>query len=287
MNRIILACIAVLLLVASPVSSSAQFVEVPALESLVTDKTGVLGPLEPTLEQTLRALKSEKGSEIAVLILPTTKPEEIEQYSIRVVDAWKLGRKGVDDGALLIIALEDRKVRIEVGRGLEGDIPDAKANRIIQEQILPHFRQGDIPAGIQAGTQALVSLVRGMDLPPPVEEPQGTDPGMLVPLIFFFLYIGLSLSSAFGKGIGTAASAVGALGIGWLVTSLLVVAIPYALVCGLLVFFTDPKALTHVRGGGGRYPRGYSGGGFPGGFSSGGGFGGGGSFGGGGASGRW
>jgi len=287
MNRILLTFIALLLLVASPVTSFGQFVEVPPLDSLVTDRTGVLGPLEPALEQTLRALKAEKGSEIAVLVLPTTEPEQIEQYSIRVVDAWKLGRKGIDDGALLIIALEDRKVRIEVGRGLEGDIPDAKANRIIQEQILPHFRQGDIPAGIQAGTQALVSLVRGLELPPPVDEFEGADPGMLVPLIFFFLYLGLSLSSAFGKGVGTAASAAGALGISWLLTSLLVVAVPYALVCGLLVFFTDPKALTHVRGGGRRHPRGYSGGGFSGGFSSGGGFGGGGSFGGGGASGRW
>lgn len=287
MTRFLFTFLASLYLVALPGSCVAQFVEVPALESLVTDKTGVLGPLEPTLEQTLRALKAEKGSEIALLILPTTKPEEIEQYSIRVVDAWQLGRKGIDDGAVLIVALEDRKVRIEVGRGLEGDIPDAKANRIIQEQILPHFRQGDIPAGIQAGAQALVSLVRGMDLPPPVDEFDGPDPGMLVPLIFFFLYLGLSLSSAFGKGVGTAASTVGALGVSWLLTSLLVVAVPYALVCGLLVFFSDPKALARAHGGRGRYSRGYSGGGFSGGFSSGGGFGGGGSFGGGGASGRW
>ncbi len=290
MIRLLLTCISLLCLTQLPTVAWAQFVEVPQLTSLVTDKTGVLGASAAQLEQSLRDLKAEKGSEIAVLILPSTKPEAIEQYSIRVVDAWKLGRNGIDDGALLLIALEDRTVRIEVGRGLEGDIPDAKANRIIQEQILPYFKQGEIPSGIQAGASALVSLVRGMDLPPPVEESEGPDAGILVPLAFFFLYLGLSLSSAFGKGVGTAASAVGALSAGWAITSLLAVAIPYAAVCALLVFFTDPKALARAQGNS-RYStrssRGGFSGGFSGGFGSGGGFGGGGSFGGGGASGRW
>ena len=291
MTRILVTFVAFSVLLLAPSSCYSQFVEVPPLQALVTDQTGVLGTSAAELEQKLQALKAEKGSEIAVLVLPSTKPEAIEQYSIRVVEAWKLGRKGIDDGALLLIALQDRAVRIEVGRGLEGDIPDAKANRIIQEQIIPHFKQGEIPAGIQAGATALVSLVQGIDLPPPAEEPEAPDAGMLIPLIFFFSYIGLSLSSAFGKGVGVVASALGALGAGWLVTSLLIVAVPYSIVCALVVFFTDPKVLTVARRGG-RYPGGRSGRGSSGGFSSGGGgssgsFGGGGSFSGGGASGRW
>ena len=123
-------------------------VAVPPLQSRVTDLTGTLSASEAAqLEQKLAAFEVKKGVQIAVLIMPTTQPETIEQYSIRVVDAWKLGRKRIDDGALLIIAKQDRTVRIEVGYGLEGALPDAVAKRIVDEIIVPEFKRGDFAGG--------------------------------------------------------------------------------------------------------------------------------------------
>src|SRR5574340_907947 len=125
-------------------------VAVPPLKSRVTDLTGTLSANEAVqLEQKLAAFEEKKGSQIAVLIVPTTQPETIEQYAIRVAEAWKLGRKGVDDGVLLLIAKNDRTLRIEVGYGLEGVLPDAIAKRIIDELIVPAFRQGDFAAGLR------------------------------------------------------------------------------------------------------------------------------------------
>ena len=119
-------------------------VAVPELKTYVTDLTRTLTPnQQDSLVQLLKSLDLRKGSQIAVLLVPTTQPETIEQYAIRVADAWKLGRKGIDDGALLLVALDDRAVRIEVGRGLEGALPDAVANRITDEIIVPFFKQGD------------------------------------------------------------------------------------------------------------------------------------------------
>src|SRR5260370_39913971 len=127
-------------------------VAVPPLAAQVTDLTGTLsGGAVGRIESKLAALEAKKGSQLAVLILPTTQPEEIEQYGIRVGDAWKLGRKGVDDGAILIVAKQDRRVRIEVGRGLEGALPDAIANRIVTETIAPHFKLGDFDGRVEAG----------------------------------------------------------------------------------------------------------------------------------------
>ena len=122
---------------------------IPPLTARVTDTTGTLDAQQKqSLESELAALEQRKGSQLAVLIVPTTQPEDIEQYSIRVVDAWKLGRKNVDDGVLLIVAKNDHRVRIEVGRGLEGAIPDAANARIIREYITPKFRAGDFYGGI-------------------------------------------------------------------------------------------------------------------------------------------
>ena len=137
-------------------------VAVPPLKARVTDLTGTLSASEANqLEQKLAAFEAKKGSQIAVLIVPTTQPETIEQYSIRVAEAWKLGRKGIDDGALLLIAKQDRTVRIEVGYGLEGVLPDAIAKRIIEETIVPKLRQGNFAGGINAG----------------IEQNDGRDPG--------------------------------------------------------------------------------------------------------------
>src|ERR1700689_2852196 len=131
--------------------ASAEEVAVPPLTARVIDLTGSLsGGAVARIESKLAALETKKGSQVAVLIVPTTQPEEIEQYGIRVAEAWKLGRKGVDDGAILLIAKDDRHLRIEVGQGLEGALPDAIANRIVAETITPHFKQNDFDGGVEA-----------------------------------------------------------------------------------------------------------------------------------------
>ena len=127
-------------------------VAVPPLSGRVVDQTGTLSSGDiASLTQTLKDLETRKGSQIAVLIVPTTQPETIEQYSIRVAEAWKIGRKKIDDGALLVIAKDDHKLRIEVGYGLEGALNDVTAKRIIDEVITPKFRSGDFAGGISAG----------------------------------------------------------------------------------------------------------------------------------------
>src|SRR5580700_3591194 len=145
--------------------AAAAAVPVPPLGARVTDLTGTLTAEQQTaLEQKLAAFEAAKGSQLAVLIVPTTQPEEIEQYSIRVVDQWKLGRKQVngqrvDDGALLLVAKNDRKVRIEVGYGLEGVLTDATTNRIIDETIGPDFRQGNFYGGIDGALEQMMKLI--------------------------------------------------------------------------------------------------------------------------------
>ena len=149
----------------------AQQVPVPALQRWVTDQTATLDSnTQAHLESQLQALNDSKGSQVAVLIVPTTGGETIEQYARRVFDQWRLGREGVDDGVLLLVAINDRRVRIEPGYGLEGAIPDAIANRIIQEYLVPQFRAGDYSAGIAAASNALIGLIDGEPLPPPVSS---------------------------------------------------------------------------------------------------------------------
>ncbi|HEX8784515.1 MAG TPA: YgcG family protein, partial [Steroidobacteraceae bacterium] len=144
---------------------------VPPLTARVTDLTGTLTAGERSaLEQKLAAFEVAKGSQLAVLMVPTTRPEEIEQYSIRVVDQWKLGRgtvggRKVDDGALLLIAKNDHRMRIEVGYGLEGVLTDAMSNRIISETITPAFREGNFYEGIDAGLDQMMKLIQGEPLP--------------------------------------------------------------------------------------------------------------------------
>ena len=131
----------------------------------------------------LAAFEARKGSQLVVLIVATTNPEDIAAYSIRVVEAWKLGRKKVDDGALLIVAKNDRDLRIEVGQGLEGAIPDAIANRIVEDTIVPRFRDGDFAGGIEAGVDRIAALVRGEALPEPAHyRNSGRRTGALPPL---------------------------------------------------------------------------------------------------------
>ena len=167
--RVMLAAVlfgAALFAVSPVVSVVFAEIAVPALKSRVTDLTATLSADEAAaLESKLAAFEQRKGSQLAVLIVPTTQPETIEQYGIRVAEQWKLGRKGVDDGVLLLIATDDRKLRIEVGHGLEGALPDAIAKRIVADDIVPLFKQGDINAGINAGVDRILKVIDGEPLP--------------------------------------------------------------------------------------------------------------------------
>jgi len=269
--------------------SAAADVPVPPLKSRVTDLTATLTAQQRAdLEQRLAAFETRKGSQIAVLLVPTTRPEEIEQYSIRVVDQWKLGRKGVDDGTLLLIAKDDRRVRIEVGYGLEGVIPDATAKRIVSDVIVPSFKQGDFYGGILAGVDRIMRVIEGEPLPLPPPRPRaspasGVDFETLLVIGFALVFgVGGVLRARFGRFLGSGIVGAIAGGIVWMLAG----ALFFALVAGLLAFVF--ALLAGGRSSYGGWPTGGWGGGWGGGGYSGGGFdGGGGGFGGGGASGRW
>lgn len=259
-------------------------VPVPALSKRVTDLTGTLTPDTITrLESTLAQFEQTKGSQISVLILPTTQPEDIAQFGIRLAEQWKIGRKGVDDGAILIVAKNDRKVRIEVGYGLEGVIPDAIAKRIIEEDITPRFKQGDFSGGVEAGASRMMRLIEGEPLPPPQAGNSRTDNGLMdasVLAIMGGIFGGSLLGKLLGKGLGSFLGALAAGGIAWLISSLFF--------AGLIVFVIVLFVVFASRGGGGGGWSSGGGYGYGGGWSGGGGFGGGGGgFGGGGSSGSW
>jgi uncharacterized protein len=278
----------ILLLVLPVRLAVGQEVPVPPLTGPVIDQVGVLPPqARQELERELWALKRDKGSEVVVLIVPSTKPDEIEQFSIRVVDTWKIGRKGIDDGALLLVAVNDRRVRIEVGRGLEGDVPDVKAFRIIDEMIVPRFRQGDLPGGIMAGASALVGLIRGVDLPAP--KPGGDDTNGLYLFVILVGYtIGVLAEVFLGLLVGVGIGGLIAFVLGSLLLSISSGFGIGALVA-MLVFLLGRVRPT-IRDGGyrGRSRHGsWTGGWGSGGSFGGGSFGSGGSFSGGGSSGRW
>lgn len=273
----LLLCCTLLLFVAGSVH--AELVAIPALKSRVTDLTQTLSPAEQNqLEAKLANFEQQKGSQIVVLIVPTTQPEDIAQYSIRVVESWKIGRKKEDDGILVLIAKNDRKVRIEVGYGLEGVIPDLIAKRIISEVMAPNFKQGDFYGGINNAVDKLIGLIEGEKLPPPAPKAKHSNFDNIFPLLIFGgLISGLFLRSIFGTFLGSAANGL-LLGV---VAAMLGLAISGAIILAIIAFF-----LTMVQGRG-NIPTGYSGGGFGGSSSSGSFSGGGGGFGGGGASGDW
>lgn len=283
------------LLAMLPGEAAAQALQpVPPLEARVTDLSGTLDAAQrATLEQKLAAFEARKGAQLAVLIVPTTEPEAIEQYGIRVADAWKLGREASDDGALLLVAKNDRRVRIEVGRGLEGALTDATSNRIIDEAIVPLFRQNDFYGGIEAGLDRMISVVDGEPLPEPDRAWRGRGGGLAdkLPFLLIALFVGATvLRAIFGRVLGSALAGGGAGLLAWALTGLIGAAIAAALIT---LLFTGLGGLaggrhwsSHSRYGG--FGGGWGGGGFGGGGFGGGGFGGGGgSFGGGGASGSW
>lgn len=278
-------------------SLAAADVAVPPLTARVTDQTGTLtGDQIAGLEQKLKDFEARKGSQIAVLIVPTTQPEDIAQYSIRVVEQWKLGRKGIDDGALLIVAKDDRRVRIEVGYGLEGALTDATSNRIISEIVTPKFKQGDFFGGINDGVDRMIGVIDGEPLPAPKPPHQRLSSdnidqlGQLFPVILILtIVLGGILRRAFGRLPGSLITGGGVAFVAWLFLGIWAI----AGLAGLLAFvFTLFGDLFFSGGGfpGGGYGGGYGrgGSGWSGGGGGGGGFsGGGGSFGGGGASGNW
>ena len=279
------------LVLASPVQAQSPQ-PVPQLDSRVTDLTGTLtAGQQAEIEQKLAAFEQRKGAQVALLIVPTTAPEAIEQYSIRVVDAWKLGREQADDGALLLVALQDRQLRIETGRGLEGVLPDAIARRIIDDTIKPLFRQGDIFGGVSAGLAQIMKVVDGEALPPPDRQwrrPADRLAGLLPALFFGVLIGGAVLRAILGRTLGAVATGGLAGGVVWLVSQILGFAILAAVAAGVVSLFAGiASSVGGRRGGWGGGMGGLGGGGFGGGFGGGGFRGGGGSFGGGGASGRW
>ena len=272
--------------------AAAADVPVPPLTGRVVDQTGTLSASDiASLTQRLQDLERRKGSQVAVLIVPTTQPETIEQFSIRVADAWKIGRRRIDDGALLVVAKNDRHLRIEVGYGLEGSLTDLTSKRIIDEAITPKFRAGDFAGGISAGVDRMVRLIDGEELPAP--EPshwqntgfeQSFDLFNPFVLIFGLMLAGV-LRSALGRMVGSAATG----GLAGLLVWLFVGSLAASALIGVAVF-----AFALMFGGLspfiGTGPVGWSGGrysGGRGGLGRGGFSGGGGGFGGGGASGRW
>jgi uncharacterized protein len=282
----------ILALVMCWASLAAADVAVPPLTGRVVDQTGTLGSDDiAALTATLKDLETRKGSQIAVLIVPTTGPESIEQFSIRVAEAWKIGRKKIDDGALLVVAKNDRHLRIEVGYGLEGVLTDLTSKRIIDEDITPKFKSGDFAGGIAAGIDRMIRLIDGETLPAP-EPPHWQDSNLLSHfdpfnpfVIVGFIVLGSMLRAIFGRLLGSAATGGVVATAAWFIAGSLGVSVLLGGIAFVIAMFAD----TFTSGGPpGRYGGGLAGGGWSGGGGSSGGFsGGGGGFGGGGASGKW
>ncbi|MFC5594389.1 TPM domain-containing protein [Lysobacter niastensis] len=287
------------LMLACAFAQAQQLAPIPPLTSPVIDTTGTLdAATKQQLEAQALALQQRKGSQLQVLVIPTTQPEDIAQYAVRAFEQWRIGRKGVDDGLLLVVAKDDRRVRIEVGYGLEGAIPDATSARVIQEYMVPKFRAGDYAGGIRDASGVLVKLIDGEPLPAPMADhrsERGAGGSSWVFALFVAFIVAQVARAIFRgapaplRGLLTAGAAGG---IAWLISSLVLVGGLGALVGFFMGLVTMPA---------GRYARdrgfgGWGGGGFGGGggWGGGGGFGGGGGWGGGGgmsggggASGSW
>ncbi|HJV93763.1 MAG TPA: TPM domain-containing protein [Azonexus sp.] len=273
-------------------ADAAGLVAIPPLMARVTDLTATLSAEQKaSLEQRLTDLEGRQGAQVVVLLLPSTGPETIEQFGIRLFDAWKIGRQGIDDGVLLIVAKDDRRLRIEVGYGLEGALNDATAKRIIAETMTPLFKAGDIPGGVSAGVDAILKVVAGEALPEPAARDDALTRGggqwnltdlpeaVVFGLLFALVVGGTMLRHLFGNLLGSAVAGGVAGGLGWLVVGGVLGIVGGALLGIFLAVFGLDILLSGLFSGG---SRGGSGGGSGGGFS-----GGGGSGGGGGASGSW
>ena len=302
-RRFLWACMAWLLLAAGLVHAQ-DVLPVPPLSGRVIDQTGTLTPAQSqALTAKLAALETQRGSQLVLLLVPTTQPEDISSYSQRVADAWKIGRRDVGDGLLIVVAKNDRKVRIEVAKTLEGAVPDLAAKRIISEQISPAFKAGDYAGGLNAAVDKLSARIAGEGLAEPA--PRGnSNTGLLQGFdledMALFLFVGVPILGAvltgmFGRKFGSLLTGGAVGGIGWWLTASALIGVGAGLVALFLVGVMGLGASRGGRmrgsrgsgpviwGGGGGGGGGWSGGGGGGGFSSGGG----GDFGGGGASGDW
>ena len=271
-------------------------VAIPELTGRVVDQTGTLSGSDlASLSQKLRDFETRKGSQIAVLIVPTTQPETIEQFSIRVAEAWKIGRKKIDDGAILVVAKNDRHLRIEVGYGLEGALTDVTSRRIIDEIITPKFRSGDFAGGIADGVERMMRVIDGEPLPVPSPTVNFGSLDDLAPLFIVTLFVSLGVGGAFRATLGRLLGSLATAGIIATLTWFILGSVGLALALGglgfVIGFIADlfsAIAPGTGRSRGGSWSSGSSSGGWSSGSSSSGGFsGGGGSFGGGGASGSW
>jgi uncharacterized protein len=275
-------------------------VAVPQLTGRVVDQTGTLSSGDiASLNRKLGDFEAKKGSQVAVLIVPTTQPETIEQYSIRVADAWKIGRKKVDDGAILLVAKNDHHLRIEVGYGLEGALTDVTSRRIIDEVITPKFRTGDFAGGVSDGVDRIIGVIDGEPLPAPARSTSYSnsdisDLGPLVPFgLFAALFVGGILRTMLGRLLGSVATGGVLALLAWFMAGSAVLALAVGAIAFFLAFIADLFPMASGPGTGysrgGSWSSGSSGGGWSSGSSSDSGSfsGGGGSFGGGGASGSW
>lgn len=276
-----------------------SLVPLPPLRARVTDQTGTLDAAAvAALESKLAAFETAKGTQIAVVLLPSTQPEDIADYTQRLGDAWKIGRRDVGDGVLFVVAKNDRRMRIAPAKALEGALPDLMARRILDGAVAPAFKRGDYAAGITAGLDQIMARVSGENLPLPEADTTDNSNGfapmeLLVFLVFAVPIASGVLRSLFGNKLGTLLTGAGAGGLAWVLTSVFWISVGAGLLAMLAALFfqmlpTMPSSGRGGRGGGGwgggSYGGGSSGGGFGGGgFSSGGG----GDFGGGGASGSW
>ena len=280
--RALIRLFGIVALVFAATAAAADEVPVPPLKTRVTDLTGTLAAGElATLDSELRAFEQSKGSQIAVLMLASTQPETIEQYSMRVAERWKIGRARTDDGVILVIAKNDQRLRIEVGYGLEGAIPDVIAKRVIREVIAPHLLANDFYGGIRDGTRTLMNLIGGEKLPPPARTQTSTVDdyqSLFVILLVVVVVAGGVLKAILGRLFGSAATGVAAGFIAWAIAG----ALGAAVIAGIVAFF-----IALMGGGRGYFPGGFGGGGGGSGGGGGGFGGGGGGFGGGGASGSW
>jgi uncharacterized protein len=298
-----LIALALLAAVLHPTAYAQNLQPIPKLTARVTDTTGTLtAEQQSQLEDKLAAFEARKGAQVVVLVVPTTEPEEISQYSIRAVTQWMVGRKNIDDGALLLVAKNDRDLRIEVGKGLEGALTDLTAHRIISESIIPLFRQGDYYGGINAGLDQMIRVIDGEPLPAPDVGWQGHSVrglSHLVPFLFVAVLFGsVVLRALFGRGLGSLIAGVATGGVVYFVGQAIFIAVVAGVIAFLFALISGFSgggtwsSYPRSSGWGGGFGRGGFGGGFggggSGGFGGGGGFsGGGGGFNGGGASGRW
>jgi uncharacterized protein len=290
--------LSLLLAAAALAATPTEPIAVPKLTARVIDQTGALTAAErDSLEAKLRAFEQARGSQIAVLMVPSIGPEVIEDFATRVTDEWKLGRAGVDDGVLFVIAQQERKLRIQTGRGVQGTLTDALSKRIVADLVAPRFRTGDFAGGVDAGVDAIIKAIEGEQLPLPevkksahkvdVVSSYGT---YLVLGLFLIPIVAMVARSLLGRGVGAVATSGIAGAAAWVILGSIVFGMVAALIAFLFTLFSGSGITRGARQGGwggGYIPSGGGSSGGGGGFGGGGFSGGGGGFDGGGASGDW